>query len=403
MASLPDVPVTPSIAALAAQATSSSGKINSSLASEIHEYAIPDIARTAIDKLYGSLYASVRYLELCRSAQVLPHTWLGYSQGEIQCVLLFEIRSSTLFVLSEMIALTAVQIESFARSVLARYPTVMRIQFNAVYAKFAQLNLPSQRCVFSENYILDLPEHADCYLQQLGKATRKTIRLYGNRLQKDFPDFTWKACTADALSPALQQSLLLQLQTFKQQSMLARNKKPEIHPAETRRILQLVAESGLFGMATINGEIRSGSVACRVGNNYVMLLSAADPALEKYRLGLLTCYWSVRDCIAHGGKQCHLLWGRYQYKSQLLAVPEELLRLTLYRSRHAMLAMPRSVIQIAIEAQQYRLQKWLLYEVPRRSDHWSRLLARLMVAVREVRRKLARPAVIIPSGMDQQS
>lgn len=401
MGLVPDAPARPVITSLSSDVISDYEKKNNNIVSEIHEYAIPEFARAAIDKLYGSLYASARYQELCRPHHALTHTWIGYQQGEITAVLLFEIRQHDLIVLSEMIALTDVQIEAFSSFVLARYPVVLRINFNAVYAKFNKLDLPNQNYIFSENYILYLPENIDIYNSKLGKATRKTIRLYGNRLHKDFPDFKWLVYSAEELPRPLQQSFLLQLQAYKHASMVARNKKSDINAVETQRMLQLATESGLFSMAVMNGEIRSGSLACRVGNNYVMLLSAADPALEKYRLGLLTCYWSVCDCIARGAQQCHLLWGRYQYKSQLLAVPEDLLRLTLYRSRWIMASMLAGVMRIALEAQKSHLQKWLLYEVQQRTDLWSRLLARLVFVAREYRRRQGKSDVLLQPGIDR--
>ena len=402
MALLPDVPATPVIVSLADSMIAEDEKNNNNIVSEIHEHGTPEFARVAIDRLYGSLYASVRYLELCRPYQPQPHTWIGYQQGEIQAVLLFEIREHALIVISEMIALTAVQIENFARCVLARYPSVMCINFNAVNfnLNINKLNLPAQHYVFSENYILNLPKTIENYQSSLGRATHKTIRLYGNRLKKDFPDFAWRVYSAEELPRALQQSFFQQIQAYKNQSMMARNKTPENDPAENRRILQLASESGLFSMAVINGEIRSGSLACRVGNNYVMLLSAADPALEKYRLGLLTCYWSLCDCITRGAQQCHLLWGRYQYKSQLLAVPVDLQRITLYRSRWIMAAMSASVIRMALQAEKFRIQKWLLYDVQQRRDVCSRTLAKLVFIAREFKRKLVKPGAILRSRAD---
>ena len=268
------------------------------------------------------------------------------------------------------------------------------------FARFNKIKLANQNYIFSENYILNLPKNIENYQSKLGRATRKTIRLYGNRLHKDFPDFQWRVFHANELPRALQQTFLLQLQAFKHESMVARNKKSDNDPAETRRILQLASESGLFGMAVINGEIRSGSLACRIGNNYVMLISAADPALEKYRLGLLTCYWSLCDCIARGAQQCHLLWGRYPYKSQLLAIPKDLRRLTVYRSHWVMASMFASVLHITLQAQKFRLQKWLLYEVQQRPDLCSRLLAQLVFTVREYKRKLGRPDASLRNGAE---
>lgn len=386
MAHLPDAPVPPLLGALPLEGELIKQKLAGSLITAIHENDVPEFAIAALDRLHGSLFASVRHLQLCNDYYPLPHTWVCYQQGEITGVLLFRIEASRALVLTEMILLSQVQAEAFARSVFARYPLLKTISFNAISPQFTALNFPAQSYVFSENYILDLPADVDTYRASLGKSSRKTINGYGNRLRKDQPDFTWEASSFAELPALTQQMLVHRLQQFKRDSMAARNKEAVIDAEESRRIVQLASECGLFGMATINGQLCGGSLSCRIGDNYVMLLSAADPQLEHYRLGLLICYWSVCDCIARGASQCHLLWGRYQYKSQLLATPHDLVRLTVYRSRWQMVLMPAIVLRMAMRKEWYRMRHWLLHDVQQRSDFSSRQLTRLITfGVRRVR------------------
>ena len=387
MAHLPDAPLPPMLGALPLEGELIRQKLAGSLITSFHESDVPAFAAAALDSLYGSLYASARHLQLCDDFHPVPHTWICYQQGEIGAVLLFRIESTRALVLTEMIMLFQAQADAFVRSVFARYPQLKTISFNAICPQFETLALPSQRYTFSENYILDLPVDAERYLASLGKSSRKTIKSYGNRLRKDHPDFAWQAISCAELSALEQQTLVLRLQQFKRDSMTARNKQAVINDEESRRLLQLAGECGLFGIAMINGEICGGSVSCRIGENYVMLLSAADPLLEHYRLGLLVCYWAVCDCIARGAKQCHLLWGRYQYKSQLQAVPHDLIRLTVYRSRWQMLLMPAKVMLLASRKLEFGLRQWLMYEVQQRPDFLSRLMASAVRRLREIKHR----------------
>jgi hypothetical protein len=154
--------------------------------------------------------------------------------------------------------------------------------------------------------------------------------------------------------------LIRQLQAFKRASMALRGKRAELSRRDCARMMQLMLQSGLIGIARIDGRVCGGSLACRVGDNYVMLLSAADPALESYRLGMLCCFWSVCDCIRIGARECHLLWGRYQYKTQLLGQPRALYRLAIYRSPLQMALSPTSVLSMSWMSARYRLRDWLL-------------------------------------------
>jgi hypothetical protein len=170
--------------------------------------------------------------------------------------------------------------------------------------------------------------------------------------------------------------------------MAARGKRAEISRRETARLLILARHAGLIGIARIGERICGGSLACRIGDNYVMLLSAADPALASYRLGILCCFWSVCDCIRAGGRECHLLWGRYKYKTQLLGEPRSLLRLTIYRSHLRMALSPLLVISMSMAAIRYRVRNWLLPYLTGQSSVLSRCFSRVTALRRYVQTRV---------------
>ena len=320
--------------------------LGTDIVSEIYKQSIPAFASMALDRLHGSLYASSRYLQLSDPDQTTPNTWVGYRSGEVVGVLLFRIDRQRVIVLCEVVALDSLQIDAFAASVFSNFSGIRHIAFNAVSLSLPPSSLPMQFYAFSENYVLTLPASDDAYMVMLGKSTRQSLRGYRNRLLRDCPDFSWTAYTCDELSVEQQRQLVLMLQRFKSESMAARGKSAVIDTTETQNLLKMAAECGLFGVAKVNGRICAGAFSCRVGDSYVMLLSASDPAMSVYRLGLLTCLWSVSDCIQRGGRQCHMLWGRYQYKHQLLAEPKILYRLIVYPSMTQMLMQPMTVLRI---------------------------------------------------------
>ena len=331
--------------------------------SEVYKQSVPAFASMALDRLQGSLYASSRYLQLSDPDQTPPNTWVGYRSGEIIGVLLFRINGKCAIVLCEVVTLDSSQVDAFALSVFSNFPGIRHISFNAVSLPRPPCSLPCQCFPFSENYVLTLPGSAEAYMARLGKSTRQSVRGYRNRLLRDFPDFRWTSYTCDELTSEQQRELVLMLQHFKQESMTARGKSPVIDAVETQHFLTMAQECGLFGIARVNGRICAGSFSCRIGDRYVMLLSASDPAMSAYRLGLLTCLWSVGDCIHRGGRECHMLWGRYQYKHQLLAVPKVLYRLTVYPSVVQMLGQPLTVLWIGLRGCYVRGMQCLHYQL----------------------------------------
>ena len=333
--------------------------LGNDIVSQIYKQSVPDFAAMALDRLHGSLYASPRYLQLSDPEQIPPNTWVGYRSGEVVGVLLFRIAGKRAIVLCEVITLDALQINAFAASVFANFSGLRHIAFNAVSLSLPPTSLPAQFYPFSENYVLTLPASTEAYLAMLGKSTRQSLRGYRNRLLRDFPCFSWSTYTCDELSVEQQRELVLILQGFKRESMTARGKTAAIDATETLHFLTMAAESGLFGIAKVNGRICAGAFSCRIGDSYVMLLSSSDPVMSVYRLGLLTCLWSISDCIRQGGQQCHLLWGRYQYKHQLLAVPKRLYRLIVYPSITQMVMQPLTVLWIFVYGRSMRTIQWL--------------------------------------------
>jgi len=330
------------------------------IVSEFHDRAVPERAVEALDKLYGSLYASFAHLSLADSLPQPPITWIGYECGEIIAVLLFLVRFDQVHVLTELIRLEPRIVHAFRRAVLARFSGVNGIHFNAITLTQPLTVGAHQFCAFSESYIISLPRSVDEYRAALGKSTRKTIKGYSNRLQRDFSEFIWETRQADQMRSHELRSLIRQLQNFKRDGMAARGKRAELSRRDIARMLVLSRAEGLVGVARIGDKVYGGSLACRVGDNYVMLISAADPSLTAYRLGMLCCFWAVCDCINAGARECHLLWGRYQYKTQLLAQPSTLLRLTIYRSWLQMGLSPLMVLGMCAADMRFRFKRWLL-------------------------------------------
>ncbi len=351
MAHLPDAPLPHPLAALTGSCDGEPAEATAGIVSEIHEFAVPAFAEAALERLYGSMYASLRHLQLCDCATPQPHAWVGYRRGEIIGVLLFRMRGTQAVVLTEMIPLAAELAEEFCRALFSRFAYAQSACFNAVTLpgplSGPLSRLPASHAAFSENYVITLPGSVDAYFAALGKATRKTLRGYGNRLRRDLPDLRWEVRRGSEMRTDELRRLVRQLQAFKRDSMAARGKRAELSRRDTARLLALVSERGLVGIATVDGCVCAGSLACRFGDNYVMLLAAADPALACFRLGMLCCYWSVCDCVRDGARECHLLWGRYQYKAQLLGVPRPLHRVLVYRSLLQMALSPSALATMA--------------------------------------------------------
>jgi hypothetical protein len=311
---------------------------------------------------------------------------------------LFCIKAEQVKVLTEMFILDERIAAAFCHDVFLRYRDCRAVIFNAIRWPVHKMELPCQYFACSENYVLNLPDSVQAYESSLGKSTRKTLRGYNNRLMRDYPGFEWRSLPAADLPRHVQRALVRQLQVFKRNSMATRGKHAQSDSRETACMLALANDCGLYSLGTVNGKLCAGSLACRIGDNYVMLLCASDPEFSLYRLGLLACYWSICDCLRQQGRECHLLWGRYRYKEQLLAVPQPLYQLRIYRSRWHMLCSPASVLTMTGRRLKHRLRLWALALTPLRTVIGRAFSKARLLSSLPLHRQTASAAQSEPSG-----
>ena len=335
-----------------------------------------------LERCYGSLHSLYQFFQLQDISPSHLYSWVLYRDKKLSSVLLFQLNGSHLCVITEMMTITEVDLKKFTDSVFDRYKHIKSLTFNASELPHILPIWPHQKFNCSENYIIDLPNNSEQYFFSLGRSTRKTIKSANSKFRRDFPDSLLRVCEARDLSPTAQQAFYKKLQHYKQVSMQTRDKTMVIDEAENQRLLTLVAERGVFVLVMIKGEMRAGSIACKVGNNMVMLISAADPLLTSYRLGFLVCYWSVCDAIERGNQQCHLLWGRYHYKTQLGAQPHHLVRAVLYRSYVEMCLSPLLVLSMVKRNISMQCRNWLIYTCHRSPQKWMQYLSRSLLFMR---------------------
>jgi hypothetical protein len=305
-----------------------------------------------------------------------------YRDKKLSAVLLFFVNGTHLRVVTEMMAVTETDLRCFTQFIFSQYKKINTIEFVACELPRVLSDSPHQIFNCAENFIIDLPVNSERYLLSLGRATRKTIKSSLNKFYRDFPDFELQLKEGLELSVVEQKVMLKTLQRYKQSTMIERGRAVDFNEAENDRLLALVLDRGLFTQVVINGEMRAGSIACRVGNNIVMLISATDPILISYRLGFLVGYWTISECAQRGFQQCHLLWGRYQYKTQLGAQSHNLMHAIFYRSYLAMALSPFRVMSMFSKHISIQFRHWLVSLSQRSSN---KLIQQIMRSARSLR------------------
>jgi hypothetical protein len=266
-------------------------------------------------------------------------------------------------VLNEFIGSDEDELNRFADTMFARFAWLRQIRFGPVDVACTRLAFPHQRMARNEDIVLSLPATVQEYNARLGKSTRQNIQLYRNRLRRDFSSFDFRVVDGDAIGEEQFRAII----GLSRARMAGKAKAHSFDEQEVQRLFRLARQTGVAGIATIDGRVCGGTICFKVGDRFFLEMIAHDPAYDYYRLGTYVCYLTICECIARGATHYHFLWGREEYKYRLLGEQQDFERLAIYRSRlHYLLDMK----QIALHASRghlRRLRLWLLE--PARRNH----------------------------------
>jgi len=352
-------------------------KIANGLRCDLHLQSIPDFAGVELEQRYASLYASLPQLEIEGDPRGV-NTWVARRGEQIEELWLYRVERDEVRVLNEAIPVTSEAVEAFAESVFAAHPGTHRIVFNAVYPQLDGLSLPRQRMQSTDDSVITLPATEEAYLESLGKSTRKNIKRYLQRLQEAHPSFRYEIHERDAVSA----HLLHQIVLLNHKRMAAKGKVSGLDAQQEARLLQLARRTGFIGIASIDGQVCAGAIVFKIGCNFFSFVRAHDARYDECRLGLIGGFHLVRACIARGGKELHLMWGREPHKALLGAQLREMERVIVFRSRVDVLRSADLIVKNHA-AEFVRNSKRRLLEKARRGDDGvARLLQRALKTVR---------------------
>lgn len=350
-----------------------------------YENEVPSFVEAELERLYANLFCSLKQFRTYCSNNTVFNTYVARFGQEIVTIILFTREAGRVRVMNEVIALDPQEISDFADYIFRTYKSVQIIDFHAIHTSIERMRYPFQSYDCLEDIVLDLPTTENEYQGQLGKNTRRNLKRYSERLYKDHPSFTFQTYEKEEIKDEYIHAIV----RLNKARMAEKNKDSIIDDPETARIIRMVKAYGMVCVARIDNVICAGTISYRVGGNYFLSVLAHEPAYDPYWIGILSCYKTISECIARGGKEFHFLWGRYDYKFTLLAKLRELHHITIYRSRLHYLLNLNSVCRGAI-ARKTREVQLLMHETKAHHQHdfRTRTLVSLVRSVRGIRRAI---------------
>jgi hypothetical protein len=293
-----------------------------------YQNQIPPFIEAEMERLYQNIFSSMAQFRVYGALAGAVNTYVVWKDRRIVTIFLFSREKGRVQVLNEVIQVSRQDVDRFANYLFSAFGTISAISFRAVRTDGAKLRFPSQCYNYSEDIVLELSPSVEQYYNRLGKNTRRNIKRYSERLTRTFPSFSFSVSEKEKI----ERDDVREIIRMNRARMAGKHKVSAIDDEETDRIISLVRECGMVGIARIDGTICAGTICYRIGNNFFLSVLAHDPVYDHYWLGILSCYQTICACIARSGRDFHFLWGKYEYKYTLLAEPRQLDHLIVYRS-----------------------------------------------------------------------
>jgi hypothetical protein len=315
-------------------------------APDFYEGQVPSFVEAALETLYGSLYASLPQLMLGGLDGV--STYVATHHGELRALFLYVREGSAVRVINEGMTIQVTDAENFATALFARDSRIQKIRFHAVRVTDKFSARPAFRAPVTEDIAITLPKDEASYTASLGKSTRKTLRQNlsraGNLLHSVVPGEM-----ADA-------ALIDNIIGFNHARMAGKHRKSAIDGCARKQLLALIRKRGMVGTVHVDGLLRAGTLACRIGDDVYSLVNAHDSAVDHLGMGNLSRHLMILAAIRAGARHFHLLGGHFCSKRTSGALRISLDALAIYRSRLAMMADTAGLIGLALQSLNYKLR-----------------------------------------------
>ena len=322
---------------------------------------IPSFIAEELVNLYQTLHSSLPFFETFRT---LAHIscYVSRRSGCPSSIFLFVFRGRRIDVLNEMIEVTKQELEQFTRYIFVKFPQVDIISFKALKTSTSGFHYPVQKYGSKETYYIALPETPDEYTASIGKSTRASILSRNNQVRRTFPSFRSEFRTGSDIDET-------ELQVIMKLSEAKINANGHRLTHDVEKITALAKKCGFVNVLMIEGRVCAGSINYQIGSNYFGEVIAYDSRYDKFGLGKLCAYQTIRESIARGGRRFYLGGGVFDFKQSLLGKPLSMDELTIYRSRRAMLLNPHNAAATVLAGHVRRWKKVL-------HEHQKNILAR---------------------------
>jgi len=305
-----------------------------------YETGIPPDVEHCIEKIYQSSFCVIKYFELFQDYCSLNALVISRGTSDPIHAIVYAVSGKEINVLNELVEIEHEYVQYFADAVFNRYPAITTLNFNRLKSRIVNLHYPWRCWKTSQDIAIPLPPSFDIYHSQLGKQTQKHIKYYINRLHREYSNVAFHVAAAHETDA----SVIGRIINMNRLRMKDKNIRSGFDNVFEERIAEFCRYYGLVGTMSLGDKIVAGTICYEVGSQVYLEAISHDPDYNKYNVGQVCLYLTVKHMIERGAASFHMLWGENEYKYRFLGVKENLYFISIYRSYSSKL---RSIPKLA--------------------------------------------------------
>ncbi len=270
---------------------------------KIYENELPE--NIGFDQKHHSMYCCISYFNsFCKNR---PVYYLNQDDIEVY----YTLASKKIDVLGTLNQYSKDEVEKICKTLFEKYPGKY-INWGGFYEEIVSTKYHFHKTAIVSDVYMDLPDSEEKYLASLNSTTRKHVKYYIRRIQKDISNIEFKCYKKNEIS----MDLIKQIVKYNHQRMEDKNMKSSLDDDFEQSMYKECQDNGIIHTVELDGKLIAATINNEEYGHGHLSTIAHDPKYNMYNPGQIALYHTIVDCIKEGGNRFHFLWEIVDYKKR---------------------------------------------------------------------------------------
>lgn len=278
--------------------------------------------------LYQSAFSVKEYFELFKKSNNYKALTIISEDSDLKHIICYTVADNCITILNELIDIEPSYVDYLSEVLFDKYPSINKINFNRIKSDIINISSTFRLWSCTNDIVVQLPATIEEYDSKLGKSTKKTIKKYLNKLQRENHDFGFNIISSGDIDPFLVKKII----DMNRLRMTSKHIRSGYDSTQEKNVAQFSSKYGLVTTIAINNKVVAGNICYNLGDHAFGETIAHDNDYNKSRVGQVCFYLTLKHFIEKGTHYYHLMEGNDDYKYRFLGINQHMFSLSIYRS-----------------------------------------------------------------------